>query len=358
MSRAALLTVTVLWGMSLGACTKQGFLAAPKADNEVAEKIGGFSSDTHFLLEPTGDAEDLLGRQVRVTSAGAWTIADERAPGCEVRVKESSSSYKKKYRVGLGDLTAFAGGYKDMLKLEARYGRSVEAEYQIQNVKTLTADTEGPCGEVIVKSVRVGSGFRKLVRSAEGAAKGRAGKAGLGIEGGREAATEALDSMEWGDPQAYAFSYDRAAQQKQFDFWVSMPEKLVEGDPVRFEFSANETAYLIAIVLEETGNGAVLYPSASVPLPTVKGKSNLVLPSPDEKGLEAQLREPTTAARETLVVYAFTHREDFDRFKPAAMDAGEGLAYAVKLEKAASQVPISRWSRVTKSYEIVPKDGE
>ena len=50
MSRAALLTVTVLWGMSLGACTKQGFLAAPKADGDVAEKIGGFSSDTHLLL--------------------------------------------------------------------------------------------------------------------------------------------------------------------------------------------------------------------------------------------------------------------------------------------------------------------
>ncbi|MDC0675575.1 hypothetical protein [Nannocystis radixulma] len=344
--------------MSLGACTKQGFLAAPKADSDVSEKIGGFSSDTHFLLEPTGDAEGLLGRQVRVTTAGAWTIADERAPGCEVRVKESSSSYKKKYRVGLGDLTAFAGGYKDMLKLEARYGRSVEAEYEIVNVKTLTADTEGPCGEVIVKSVRVGSGFRKLVRSAEGAAKGRAGKGGIGIEGGREAATEALDSMEWGDPQAYAFAYDRAAQQKQFDFTVNLPDKFVAGEPVRFEFAANETAYLIVIALEETAAGGVLYPSTQVPLPTVKGKSQLVLPSPDEKKIEAQLRDPKTAARETLVVYAFTHREDFDRFKPAAMDAGEGLAYAEKLEKALSQVPISRWARVTQSYEIVPKDGE
>ncbi|MBZ5712154.1 DUF4384 domain-containing protein [Nannocystis pusilla] len=344
--------------MSLGSCTKQGFLAAPKADGEVAEKIGGFSSDTHFLLEPTGDAEGLLGRQVRVTSAGAWTIADERAPGCEVRVKESSSSYKKKYRVGLGDLTAFAGGYKDMLKLEARYGRSVEAEYEIVNVKTLTADTEGPCGEVIVKSVRVGSGFRKLVRSAEGAAKGRAGKAGLGIEGGREAATEALDSMEWSDPQAYAFSYDRAAQQKQFDFSAVLPDKFTDGDPIRFEFAANETAYLIVIVLEESGVGGVLYPSGQVSLPTVKGKSQLVLPSPDETKIKAQLRDPKTAARETLVVYAFTHREDFDRFKPAAMDAGEGLAYAEKLEKALSQVPISRWARVTQSYEIVPKDGE
>lgn len=361
MTRRSLVVAGLVAGclsMSLGACTKRGFLDAPEADTEVAEKIGGFSSDTHFLLEPTGDAESLLGRQVRVTSAGAWTIADERAPGCEVRVRESKSSYKKRYRVGLGDLTAFAGGYRDLLKLEARYGRSVEAEYEINNIATLHADTEGPCGEVIVKSVRVGSGFRKLVRSAEGSAKGRGGAYGIGVEGGREAATEALDSMEWGDPQAYAFSYDRASQQKQFDFSVKLPEKFVDGDPVRFEFGANETAFLIVIVLEESAAGGVLYPSDGVPLPTVKGKSWLVLPTPDEKKIAAQLRDPKTAARETLVVYAFTHREDFDRFKPAALDAGEGLAYAEKLEKALQHVPISRWARVTQTYEIVPKEAE
>lgn len=355
---AAALLVAVLGSVSLGACTKRGFLDAPEVDDEVVEKIGSFTSATHFLLEPTSDAEDLLGRQVHVTSAGAWTIADERAPGCQVRVRESASRYKKKYRVGLGDLTAFTGGYKDMLKLEARYGRSVEAEFEIDNVKTLTADTEGPCGEVIVKSVRVGSGFRKLVRAAEGAAKGNAGNGKIGVAGGREASTEALDSLEWSDPQAYAFSYDRAAQQKQFDFRAELPAKFVDGDPVSFEFSANETAYLVVIVLEESGEGGVLYPSDAVPVPTVKGKAALTLPGPDELAIAAKLRDPEQAARETLVTFAFTHREDFDRLKPAAMDAGEGLAYAEALEKALQQVPISRWARVTKSYEIVPRGSE
>ena len=78
------------------------------------------------------------------------------------------------------------------------------------------------CGEVIVKSVRVGSGFRKLVRKAEGAAKGRAGHGAVAAAGGREAATEALDSMEWSEPKAYAFTYDRSAQQKLFQFALKL----------------------------------------------------------------------------------------------------------------------------------------
>lgn len=341
--------------LALGACTPRGFLKAPEADAEVGQKVGGFASDTHFLLEPTADAEALLGRQVHVSSAGAWTIADERAPGCEVRVKRSASRYKKKYRVGLGDLTAFSGGYADMLRLEARYGRSVEAEFEIENAETLSADTEGPCGEVIVKSVRVGSGFRRMVRKAEGSAKGRAGKGPIGAEGGRSAATEALDSMEWSDPQAYAFAYDRTAQQKQFSFHLSVPDRLSDGEPVRFEFETNETAYLIIYVLEETGAGGVLYPTDAMAVPTVKPKAPLILPGPDETPIQAQLRDPKTAARETLVVYAFTQREDFDRLKPEAMGEGDGVAYAAKLTAALAQVPISRWARATATYEIVPK---
>lgn len=344
-------------GVALASCTKKGFLEAPEADADVAEKVGGFGSDTHFLLEPTGDAESLLGRQVQVSSKGAWTIADERAPGCEVRVKRSASKYKKKYRVGLGDLTAFSGGYADMLRLEARYGRSVEAEFEIANAETLTADIEGPCGDVIVKSVRVGSGFRRMVRKASGSAKGRAGKGPLGLEGGREAETEALDSMEWGDPQAYAFAYDRVAKQKSFSFELSVPDKLTEGDPVRFQFEASQTAYLIIYVLEESGAGGVLYPNGTLALPVVEPKAPLILPTP-EQGIQAQLRDPKTPARETLVVYAFTQREDFDRLKPSAIGEGDAVEYAAKLTAALAQVPISRWARATATYEIVPKGGK
>lgn len=353
--RRALLAVSMV--MALGSCTRGGFLEAPEG-GEAAEKIGGFASDTHFLLEPTSDAESLLGRQVHVTSAGAWTIADARAPGCEVRVKRAGSRYKKKYRVALTDLTAFAGGYADMLRLEARYGRSVEAEYEIENTETLTADTAGPCGEVIVKSVRVGAGFRKLVRSAEAAAKGGAGRGELGAEGGREAATQALDSVEWSDPQAYAFSYARAPQSKQFDFSINLANRFSDGDKVRFEFEASETAYVIVVWLDEQSQGGVLYPSDALPVPTVAPRAKLRLPGAEERQIEARLNDPATPVRETLVVYAFTQRDDFDRFRPESMGVGEGLAYVKALQEAVQQVPISRWARVTETYEIVPRGSE
>ncbi len=351
------LVLLSLGTLSLGSCTKKGFLEAPEAEEETAA-VGGFASDMHFLLEPTSDAESLLGRQVQVSAKGAWTVADERAPGCEVRVKRAGAKYKKRHRIGLSDLTAFSGGYKEMLSLEARYGRSVEAEYQIDNTETLTADFDGSCGDVIIKSVRVGSGFRKLVRKAEAGAKGRAGKGPIGVEGGREAATEALDSMEWADPQAYAFSYDRVTQREPFEFSFTLPDKVEDGEQIQLSFGASSTAYLIVFFLEESGAGAVLYPNNTVQTPTVKAGGPLTLPSPDEQKIAASLRDPKTPARETLVVYAFTDRVDFDRFKPQALGESEVAAYAARLTAELVQVPISRWQRATATYEIVPKGSK
>ena len=274
MSRSLL---AVLMAMSLGACTKQGFLTAPEADPEVAGKVGSFSTETHFLLEPTSEGEELLGRAVHVSKSGGWTIADERAPGCQVRVKRSQAEYEKSYRIGLGDMTAMSGGYSDLLKLEARYGRSVEAAMKIQNLETLTADTEGPCGEVIVKSVRVGTGERRLVRKAEASAKGRAGNGALAVGGGREAATDVADEMTWSSPQAYAFTYEQSAQRKVFDFQASLNEKVADGEEIEIRFTASQDAFLVIYFLEESGAGTVLYPSSAMPVVQVKAGERVLV---------------------------------------------------------------------------------
>ena len=357
MSRSLL---AVLLAMSLGACTKQGFLTAPEADPEVAGKVGSFSTETHFLLEPTSEGEELLGRAVHVSKSGGWTIADERAPGCQVRVKRSQAEYEKSYRIGLGDMTAMSGGYSDLLKLEARYGRSVEAAMKIQNLETLTADTEGPCGEVIVKSVRVGTGERRLVRKAEASAKGRAGNGALAGGGGREAATDVADEMTWSSPQAYAFTYEQSAQRKVFDFQASVNESVKNGEEIEIRFTASQDAFLVIYFLEESGAGTVLYPNSLVPVPALKAGQQLSLPTVEEQEkdfkIKAQLRDPKAAARETLVVYAFTTREDFEQFKPAAIGEGDNAVnYAAALTKALSGLPISRWARAIISYEIHPK---
>ena len=347
---AALLT------LSLGACTKQGFLEAPEASPELTAKIGSFSADTHFLLEPTADAEELLGRAVHISKSGGWTIADERAPGCQVRVKRAQAEYEKSYRIGLGDMTAMSGGYTELLKLEARYGRSVEAAMTIQNLETLTADTEGPCGEVIVKSVRVGTGERRLVRKADAAAKGHVGKGAATISGGREAATDVADEMRWSSPQAYAFAYERSKQSKAFNFEAEVEPAIKDGEEVRFVFKASADAFLVIFFLEANGVGTVLYPHAELPVVRIKAGEALTLPSAGETPIKASLRDPKTAARETIVVYAFTTREDFDQFKPSAIGEGDdAVVYAATLTKALSSVPISRWARTTIGYEIQPK---
>ncbi|HEY0132653.1 MAG TPA: DUF4384 domain-containing protein [Nannocystis sp.] len=337
------------------ACTKQGFLAPPGVDQAITAKVGSFAPDMHFLIEPTGDAEDLLGRAVHVTSAGGWTIADERAPGCDVRVKRSAADYEKSYRMALGDLTALSGGYGELLKLEARYGRSVEAEMKIHNLETLTADIEGDCGEVIVKSVRIGTGERKLLRKAEGVAKVNVGKGPIGVSAGREAATDAADEIRWSTPQAYAFTYEGGVRRKVFELEAQIPGTLRNGETFELVFTGSEDAYLVIYYLEENGEGTVLFPDAGVPVPMFAAGETLSLPPAGQKKLQAQLRDPTIPERGTVVVYAFAERGDFDRFRPAALtDSTDALAYAAELTRVLSSVPISRWDRHTTTIEILP----
>ncbi len=348
--------LAVLCALSLEACTRQGFLEAPKADTGVTDKIGSFGAETHFLLEPTADAEDLLGRAVHVTSAGGWTIADERAPGCQVRVKRSAVDYEKSYRIGLGDMTALSGGYGELLKLEARYGRSVEAAMKIHNLETLTADTEGPCGEVIVNSVRVGTGERRLQRKAEGAATGKLGKGPIAVGAGREALTDAADEMRWSSPQAYAFTYKQAAAREVFELHVEVPRQVDDGDRIELRLTATAEAFLVIYYVQEDGKGVVLYPNPKVPVPTIAAGQTLVLPGGDGPELAAQLLDPKVGTRDTLVLYAFAARGDFDHFKPMSFaDGDDVVTYAARLTQALSAIPISRWDRHTTTIEIQPR---
>jgi len=345
-----------LFALVLASCTKQGFLEAPEADDSVTGKVGSFKSDTHFLIEPSADAEDLLGRAVHVTSKGSWTIADERAPGCSVRVKRSAAEYEKSYKINLGDMTAMSGGYGELLKLEAKYGRSVEAAMKVQNVETLTADTEGDCGEVIVKSVRVGTGERRLQRKAEGSVKGKAGKGPIGAEAGREGVTEVADEIKWSSPQAYAFTYDAPSVRKVFEIDVEIPQKVTDGDRIRMILKSDADAYLVVYYLDATGAGMVLFPQEAIPVPMVKGGEAFTLPHKDVKDILVRLADPKVGTQDTLVIYAFAARGDFDRFKPSAMGVtNDAIAYVAELTKALSSIPISRWDRQTVTIEIQPK---
>lgn len=336
-------------------CTKRGFLEAPKADDEVSQSVGSFSADTHFLLEPSGSGEELLGRAVQISSSGGWTIADERAPGCEVVVEREVAEYEKEYSVALDDMTTMAAGYRDLLGLSARYGRSVSAEYKIQNQGILRADTRGPCGDVIVSSVRIGAGERSLVRQAAGEVKGGAGKGDIGARAGRSGNTKAIESMRWSTPQAYAFTFKRLGEDNALDLDLRAPSRLREGEALTLEIKVDQPAYIVVLYLEAAGPGGVLWPGPDLELPKADADAPLLLPPMGAEPLVAALREPGVAASETLVIYAFTEEADFDRLRPRG--AVDGVDYAASLTRELAALPLSRWARTTLTYVIEPAAG-
>jgi hypothetical protein len=164
--------------------------------------------------------------------------------------------------------------------------------------------------------------------------------------------------MKWTSPQAYAFTYEAPAARKVFEIDAEIPEKLEDGETLKIKFASKEDAYLIVYYIEENGVSTVLYPRDTLPVPMVKAGEMLALPPQGHDPLQAQLRDPAKPTRETLVVYAFAERGDWERFKPSSLiGSEESVGYVAKLTEALSKVPISRWDRHTFTFEISPKQA-
>jgi hypothetical protein len=337
----------------LAGCRKDGFIAPPKASDDITGRVGTFDGAprSHLLLFPMASAESLLGRAVALSEDGGWTIADDRAPGCEVRVERIPAEYTKEYRVALEDLTSLAAGYGALLGLQAAYGRSIEAEIRIDNTELLKADVRGPCGDAIVDSVSVGRGERRLLRKADASIGATAGHGPVGASAGRGSTAEVKDRIEWASPQAYGFTYRELAATNSLDVRVDMPKTFTDGDTLEIRVSSSRTAWLVVFFLEENGAGAVLWPDADGEAATVQAGQPTVLAR-----LQAVLRDPGKAARETLVIYAFADEQDYRTFKPQdGAQRADGAAYAASLTEQLSGISLSRWARTTVSYEIHPR---
>jgi hypothetical protein len=336
----------------VASCRKDGFIAPPKAGGDITQNVGSFDAAprSHLLLFPLATAEALLGRAVILSEDGGWTIADERAPGCEVRVERIPAEYTKQYRVALEDLTSLAAGYSALLGLQAEYGRSIEAEIVIDNTEIMRADIRGPCGDVIVDSVSVGRGERKLLRRAAASVEGRGGQGPVGVSAGRGSEAEVKDRIHWQTPQAYAFTYRELSKVEPLHIDVDMPRSITDGDALEIRLAGSRDAHVVVFFLEENGAGGVLWPAEGQTAKITAGQPTVLGP------LEAHLRTPTEASIETLVIYAFADEHDYRQFKP---DTGayltDGTAYAASLTEKLSTISLSRWSRVTLSYQIVPR---
>jgi len=318
------------------------------------------TDQNHLLLFPIGDAEGLLGRAVQRTEDGRWTIADARTAGCEVKVTRTQAAYEVERTVDASNLTTLAVGFAKIVGIEARYGAADKVDIAISNTEILKADTRGDCGDVFVDTVFVGRGKRSLVRTRQ---------AGVGVSGTisqvtpsleHEAKAEVLDTLAWSTEQAYGFTFKETAGQTPLIVKAKIGRELTEGDVIELKMETSRPAWLVVYFVEQSGKGTVLWPSAEEPEPTASPTAPAVLPSAAEKeqGIEltAQLAEPGQRTRETLVVYAFSEKGDFDRMKPtagAADDDGAGLAAA--LTAKLDQVPMARWSRMKVHYVIRPK---
>jgi hypothetical protein len=318
------------------------------------------TEQSHLLLFPQSDAESLLGRAAQRSPDGTWTIADARAPGCEISVRHEKASFHTSRQVAAHSMTSIAGGYAKVVSIEAKFGRKNTASIDIDNTEILRADTRGACGALVVDTVFVGHGKRSLDASAE--AGGHADvKAGLvnaspTVESGQSQS----DALAWRDDQAYGYDVRENTKVEPLDIRVSMPSVVSEGDNVEVRFESDRPAWLVVYYIDANQHADVLWPSNEEPAPRVASDAPAVLPSAKERAkdfvIKAALLKPGIATRETLVVYGFADKGDFDTLKPSAgSENANGPTYAAELTRKLQYVPMNRWSRAVIGYVIQPK---
>jgi hypothetical protein len=331
----------------------------PPPSVEPAPAEAGSVDHAQLLLFPQADAEALLGRAVQRTSDGSRTIADARAPGCEVTVQRQSATFHTSRRVDAHSLTSLAASYAKLLALEIELGRENTADIDIDNVAVLRADMRGPCGDTVVDRVFVGHGRRSVTANAHGSGKAGVQVGIIGVAPGMDTAKTVASTMEWKDDQAYGFDVRDSARTEPLDLRATLPSIVTEGDEVEVHFESAVRTWLVVYTIDGAGHGDVLWPSNEEPAPTTSPDRPAVLPSAREREqgfrIKAALVDHASPSRETLVVYGFADKRDFDVVKPAAGSGqADGPGYAAQLTKQLQDIPTSRWARAVVSYVIQP----
>jgi hypothetical protein len=324
----------------------------PPPEVKAAPPAAQQTEQAQLLLFPEADGEALLGRAVQLTKDGGATIADARAPGCEVEVRREKAQFNSVRRLDLGSMTTLAGSYSKLVSLEAKFGNTTSADIDVSNQEILRADMRGPCGDVVIDTVFVGHGSRKITRAAALAASGTAQVGLVTAKPGVENSTKVLDAIDWKDDQAYGFSFRKMPQEEIVDVRVTLPSVVTEGDDVEISVESTRQAWLVVYLVDAEGKSEVLWPSAEEPAPHVTPLARLVLPTPKEKQqgfkLRAALSKPGQRTQETIVVYALADKRDFDALRPSGVGASE-------LTKKLHALPLARWSRSITGYAIEPK---
>ena len=292
---------------------------------------------------------------------GSWTIADTRAPGCEVASTHEKAAFHTSRKLDVHSLTSLAAGYSKVVSLEVKFGRQNSADIDIDNTEILRADTRGACGELVVDKVFVGHGKRVIAASAQvaGSADVHVGvvNAGPSVDTGQSQ----TDAVTWADDQAYGFTVRENAKVEPLEVRVGLKSLVDEGENVTAQFDAARPAWLVVYYLDGSGHADVS--SGRATRSRSRARRRMRRPSfpasaRDSQGIhyKATLLKPGQPSRETLVVYAFSDKRDFDTLKPAAgAGSADGPTYAAELTRKLQGIPMSRWSRAVVGYEIRPK---
>jgi len=355
-SRRSLATFLGSAALAVAACTPvvpPPALEKPPANTQSTDQAT-------LLLFPQADGESLLGRAVQISEDGGFTIADARAPGCEVVTRSEKAAFHTSRKVDTHSMTSLAAGYSTFVAIQAKFGRTTKAEIDVDNTEILHADTRGACGENVIDTVFVGRGRRSITQSA--AASGGADvHVGL-VNGSPKIDTEQSQAggLEWKEDQAYGFTFTKNAKAEPLRVRVTIPSILMDGQALEVRFESEKPAWLVVYYIDSTNHADVLWPSNEEPEPYVAPNKPATLPSARERAakiaIKAALAKPGVASRETLVVYAFADNRDFDSMKPrTGADSADGAAFAAELTKRLAGIPMSRWSNAVMGYVIQPK---
>jgi hypothetical protein len=346
------------------ACASVAALAGCPEGTGPTNASDGAKSVPHceLLVVPESDGVALLGRAVERSADGALRIADARAPGCDVHVEREPSTFHTSSVVNVHSMTSIGGGYAKLVALEAKFGSKSNFNFEVENTVTLKGNLSAACSGTVIDTVFVGRGRRQLATDSQGSVGGQVNLPGGAVGGSRDWSHGRDDQVEWADEEAYGFTTRENAKAEGLQIQVQMASTLLtEGDELQVQFeAAQQPAWLIVYYVDGSNHGDVLWPSNEEPEPYVAPGKPAVLPSARERArgihFTASLPKPGEPSHESIVVYGFVNKADFDVLKPSAgAENADGPTFAAALKKNLQGVPMNRWSRTVLEYEIRPK---
>ncbi len=151
---------------------------------------------------------------------------------------------------------------------------------------------------------------------------------------------------------------DECTIERPLQLNVDLPRTLYEGDLFGLRVRSSCAAHLVLLYVEESGEGAVLWPSQLERDPIATPREPALLPSRREakqvESLKATLRAPGQISKERLIVLGFGSRKDWERLRPA-LDATQISSYLTTLEAGAAALPRHAFTKLDLRYQILPR---